>query len=161
MTPPVADFPAVIDSLRVTARAVERSEAHADIALLNLLLAAETLCAARYEALANSALAQRHDHLHHAFREMAISEQHHVGALDARIRALGGVPAPAPDLPAPPDQKLAEIAASNILAERGVIKLYRAALRHFGACDKETSALLREILDDESRHITGMGHLLH
>jgi len=152
------DFPAAIESLRTAARAVPGT----DLALLDLLLTAEQICAARYEALAASSLAAQHDHLHLEFTGMAQAEQTHALILSTRIRALGGVPLPAPVLETvlPTVQNLTEVTTANILAERAVIKLYRAALRQLGRRDKETALLLRQILDDESRHITGMSQLL-
>jgi bacterioferritin (cytochrome b1) len=155
-----SDFPAAIDSLRETAKAVMQSGAEQDVGVLDVLLTAEWLCACRYEALAASPLAGRHDRLHHEFREMEAAERRHVALLVSRITALGGEPSPPPEAPAMPELNLVGIAASNILAERGVIKLYRAALRHFARRDKETVAMLRRILDEESRHISAMSHLV-
>jgi bacterioferritin (cytochrome b1) len=135
-------------------------------ALLEMLVEAELVCAKRYAALARGQLAAGHNRLGALFLEQAEEELRHALKLGARIEALGGklldVPAGAvgdgPDVAV--EAGRLEIVAANLLGERGVIKLYRAALRYLAGRDRESRALLTALLADEERQIMGMGEVV-
>jgi bacterioferritin len=162
----VSPFAHEISGLRDRASGLMRGTPQpnsADIcALLQVLLEAEIVCARRYGALAKAQLEGGHDQLGARFLEQADDECQHALKLGARIEELGGQPFGMAD--DGPDSVVEsgrlEIVAANILGERAVIKLYRAALRYLSGRDRISRALLMTLLADEERHITGMGDMV-
>ncbi|WP_264798050.1 ferritin family protein, partial [Acidocella aminolytica] len=76
------------------------------------------------------------------------------------IAALGGEP---PVLLAHSLGEVAEtlpVVVSSLLAKRGMVKLYRAAIRFLAQRDRDSAALLRLILKEEEAHIAAMRALV-
>ncbi|WP_298284199.1 bacterioferritin [Acidocella sp.] len=170
MSPLAASSPFAqeISGLRARAAALMRGApdpALTDIrALLQMLLEAELVCARRYASLARAQIEAGHDRLGALFLEQAEDELRHALKLGARIETLGGAPFTGLDDWVAGSMAVEagrlEIVAANLLGERGVIKLYRAALRYLAGRDRDSRALLMALLADEERHIAGMGELV-
>jgi len=161
MSAPARDFGQEIAVLRVAAHQQMQAPANAAaaLALLQTLRQAEFVCARRYTALAAWARRRGDAALRQDFQEKASDERRHMALLGARIIALGGTPAPTPRLRGKalaPEDSLLGIVANNLLAERNVLKLYRAVTRKLPKRDKESRSLLQALLADEQRHIMDM-----
>jgi len=131
---------------------------NAGLELLCLLHRAEDLSASRYALLARMKAAPSPE-LHETLTFREAMERRHAGVLAARIAALGGEP----PLPEPPSGEVAQtlpVVVSSLLAKRGMVKLYRAAIRFLAARDRDSAALLRLMLAEEEAHIAAMRALL-
>lgn len=134
--------------------------ANTGVKLLGLLYRAEALSAQRYQLLLLRLEGAPNEALQDTFTRREAMERRHLAQLAQRIAALGGEP---PVLPAHSLGEVAEtlpVVVSSLLAKRGMVKLYRAAIRFLAQRDRDSAALLRLILKEEEAHIAAMRALV-
>lgn len=134
--------------------------AHTGRELLCLLHRAEQLSARRYALLLAGLEAAPNQRLHDTLTNREAMERRHAASLAQRIAELGGEPPAPPDLPPGEVTQTLPVVVSSLLAKRGMVKLYRAAIRFLCQRDKESTALLRQLLAEEEAHIADMRALL-
>jgi rubrerythrin len=115
---------------------------------------AEKAQALFYRALAAAAEARGDEALSERFNELHADEQHHLSRLTARLLELGASPADLsgvrPEVPAP---EAWEPEARR--REEEEVRRYQAFLA--GGPEEATAALLREILETETKHAEHLG----
>ncbi len=134
--------------------------AHAGLELLRLLHRAEALSARRYVLLLAGLEAAPNERLHDTLTRREAMERRHAETLARRIAELGGEPPAPPGLPAGEAPETLPVVVSSLLAKRGMVKLYRAAIRFLAQRDRDSTALLRGLLAEEEAHIAAMRALL-
>jgi hypothetical protein len=131
--------------------------AQAPLEVLRLLHQAEQLSACRDRLLLDTT---PDGPLRTTLAEREMLSCRHVEALAGRIVALGGstLDAPSP-LPAEAAGTLSMVVCS-LLAMRGTIKLYRAAIRFLAPRDRETAIMLHQLLAEAEAQLTSLRMLL-
>ena len=156
-------FSARITELRDEAARLVRTRpvpAHTGLELLRLLHRAEQLSARRYVLLLAGLEVAPNERLHDTFIRREAMERRHAVLLAQRIAALGGEPPALPDLPPGEVTDTLPVVVGSLLAKRGMVKLYRAAIRFLMQRDKDSTILLRQLLAEEEAHIAAMRALL-
>lgn len=159
----LSHFPVQIAALRDEAAQLLRVRpipADAGVRLLGQLYRAEQLSLLRYEALIARLGDGSNETLRVSLERREIMERRHINELVQRIALLGGTPPAMPEIVHGESIETLKVVASSLLAKRGMVKLYRAAIRFFAQRDRESAALLRTILAEEELHIAAMRALV-
>ncbi len=158
-----------IEALRRAARpllAPDRPDPVSDtsraIGLLQTVLSAEIICVLRYTDIAVSPEGLKNGWIGREFQAQANDERRHMDRAAERIAELGGTPDFCAATPAgvPSHGGLAARVAENLAAEQAVIAHYRELITYFEPRDRQTCAMLRDIIRDEEDHTTDMQDLL-
>jgi bacterioferritin (cytochrome b1) len=156
-------FASRIGALRDEAARLVRTRpipAETAVELLRLLHRAETLSASRYNMLLARLETAPNEALQETFTRREAMERQHAVRLAQRIAELGGELLAPADLPPGETAELLQVVVSSLLAKRGMVKLYRAAIRFLAQRDRDSTALLRLLLAEEEAHIAAMRALL-
>ncbi|MGE4481024.1 ferritin-like domain-containing protein [Acidocella sp.] len=128
--------------------------------LLRLLHRAEELSISRYAQLLEKLDEVVNETLHSTLTRRQAMERRHAAQLAGRIAALGGEVPARPELPPSEAAETLPVVVSSLLAKRGMVKLYRAAIRFLAQRDRDSAALLRLLLSEEEAHIAAMKGLV-
>jgi bacterioferritin len=144
---------------------------HADrdrvIAVLNEVLATETVCTLRYRSHYFRAKGVHALGIEDEFLAHANEEQQHADRVAKRITELGGTPNLDPDGLATRShaeygtgQTLNDMIKEDLIAERIAIATYSEIVRWLGNDDPTTRRMMEEILATEEEHADDMAKLL-
>ena len=137
------------------------------IAVLNEVLATETVCTLRYRSHYFMAKGIHASGVEEEFLEHARDEQEHADRVAKRITELGGVPDLNPEglslrshAQYGKGERLEDMIKEDLIAERIAIATYSEIVRWLGNDDPTTRRLMEEILGKEEEHADDMAKLL-
>jgi len=137
------------------------------IAVLNEVLATETVCALRYKRHYYMAKGVDSEAVKAEFQQHATEEQQHADMVAERITQLGGEPDFSPEGLAERSHSeyiegtdLQSMIRENLVAERIAIQSYTEIARWLGTDDPTTRKVIEEILRVEEEHANDMVDLL-
>src|SRR5262245_34957393 len=137
------------------------------IAVLNEVLATETVCTLRYRNHYFMAKGVHAPGVEDEFLEHANQEQMHADSVAKRITELGGKPNLSPEGLATRShaqygegETLTEMIKEDLIAERIAIATYSEIVRWLGNDDPTTRRMMEEILATEEEHADDMAKLL-
>jgi bacterioferritin len=152
------------------AGADQSADRDAVLRLLHAALDTEVACVLRYRAYSDMDPLAVSDVVRTEFRRRAHEEQIHADRIAARIVELGGEPNPAAlhtrTQPGSAyagvyaeDEKLTDMLAEDLIAERIAIDTYREIIGFLGEHDPPTRRLFEAILEVEHEHAEGLAVL--
>jgi bacterioferritin len=137
------------------------------LAMLNEVLATETVCALRYRNNHHAARGIQAEAVAEEFLEHALQEEEHAHRIATRIGQLGGEPNLDPHQLAERSHarytgagSLAEMLRNNLIEERVAIETYTQIIRWLGDDDPTTRRLMESILEDEEEHADDLARIL-
>lgn len=137
------------------------------IAVLNDVLATETVCTLRYRSHYFRAKGVHAPGVADEFLEHAGAEQQHADLIAKRITELGGTPNLDPEGLATRShaqygdgETLTDMIKEDLIAERIAIATYSEIIRWLGNDDATTRRLMEEVLANEEEHAHEMANLL-
>ncbi|MBA3539808.1 MAG: bacterioferritin [Deltaproteobacteria bacterium] len=137
------------------------------IAVLNEVLATETVCVLRYKSHYFMAEGVHAPGIETEFLEHATEEQDHADRVAKRITELGGRPNLNPEglmmrshAEYGKGETLLEMVREDLVAERIAVQTYAEIVRWLGDDDPTTRRLMEELLAKEEEHADDMAKLL-
>ncbi|MEO8702430.1 MAG: ferritin-like domain-containing protein [Kofleriaceae bacterium] len=143
------------------------ADAEKVIAVLNEVLATETVCTLRYRSHYFKAKGVHAPGIEDEFLEHAKEEQEHADKVAKRIAELGGTPNLNPEGLAKRShaeygtgESLNEMIKEDLVAERIAVATYSEIIRWIGNDDPTTRRMMEELLAKEEEHADDMAKLL-
>ena len=138
------------------------------IAVLNEVLATETVCVLRYRNHYFVAQGVHAPAIEQEFLEHSNEEQAHADRVAKRITELGGKPNLNPEGMATRShaaygtgETLHELIKEDLIAERIAVQTYAEIIRWIGSDDPTTRRIMEELLAKEEEHADDMAKLLN
>ena len=144
-----------------------RGDVEKVIAVLQEVLATETVCVLRYKRHYYAARGIHGKSVEEEFLQHASEEQVHADRVARRIDELGGAPDLNPDTLTKRSHaeygkatELKEMIKEDLVAERIAVETYLAIIKWLGETDPTTRRMIEEILEQEEEHADDMAKLL-